>query len=160
MRWAWPRATDEHVGRRRRTRYRITAKGRRALADWLAIPGAGPVLEVEQLLQVHFADCGTKRDLLTTIAAAGDWAHEQNTENLAAGRAYLDGTGPFLQRGALNLLVGRFLTDFYELVASWSDWATEMVEAWPEKIGEATLDRDALAEAVQRAERVDARRRV
>src|SRR5688572_23580768 len=33
------RATDDSVGRRRRTRYTITAKGRRALAAWLRRPG-------------------------------------------------------------------------------------------------------------------------
>src|SRR6267142_5240806 len=35
----YARATDDSVGRRRRTRYTITAKGRRALAAWVA--GAG-----------------------------------------------------------------------------------------------------------------------
>src|SRR5262245_43846379 len=38
------RATDAPVGRRRRTRYTITAKGRRALAAWLQEPGEGPSL--------------------------------------------------------------------------------------------------------------------
>ncbi|MFZ3468374.1 PadR family transcriptional regulator [Streptomyces sp. 4.24] len=45
-------ATREAVGRRPRTVYRITAEGRRALADWLPEPSAGPVLESEQLLKV------------------------------------------------------------------------------------------------------------
>lgn len=36
------RATDDSVGRRRRTRYTISAKGRRALAAWLSEPGEGP----------------------------------------------------------------------------------------------------------------------
>jgi DNA-binding PadR family transcriptional regulator len=151
------RATDEHVGRRRRTRYRITAKGRRALADWLGAPGAGPVLEFEQLLKVHFADSGTKRDLLATLHAAGAWAREQNTESLATGRAYLEGVGEFPQRGALNQLVGRFLTEFYVMVASWAEWATAMVEEWPEDLGQAPLDREALADAVRLAETIEGR---
>src|SRR5215203_1235048 len=41
------KATDDSVGRRRRTRYTITAKGRRALTAWLQQPGEGPVLEFE-----------------------------------------------------------------------------------------------------------------
>src|SRR5687768_14299166 len=45
------RATEERVGRRSRTVYSITAKGRRALAGWLHEPGVGPVLEFEQLLK-------------------------------------------------------------------------------------------------------------
>ena len=38
----YAKATDDSVGRRRRTRYTITAKGRRALAAWLQEPGDGP----------------------------------------------------------------------------------------------------------------------
>src|SRR5882672_11793921 len=40
----YARATDDSVGRRRRTRYTITAKGRRALAAWVREPGKGPTL--------------------------------------------------------------------------------------------------------------------
>ena len=43
----YARATDDSVGRRRRTRYTITAKGRRALAKWLEEPGSGPSLACE-----------------------------------------------------------------------------------------------------------------
>src|SRR6266581_1776673 len=56
----YARAADDSVGRRRRTRYTITAKGRRALAAWLRIPGDGPILEFEQLLKISFADSGSK----------------------------------------------------------------------------------------------------
>src|SRR5207244_5079030 len=62
-------ATDDSVGRRRRTRYTITAKGRRALAAWVHEPGKGPILEFEQLLKIHFADGGTKADVLANLAA-------------------------------------------------------------------------------------------
>ncbi len=60
------RAKVEQVGQRPRTRYTITAKGRRALAAWLAEPGAGPVLESEQLVKVLFAHQGTRSDTLAT----------------------------------------------------------------------------------------------
>ncbi len=48
-----------------------------------ASPGAGPVLEFEQLLKVFFADSGTRTDALASIAAARRWAEERNEENLA-----------------------------------------------------------------------------
>ena len=64
------RATDDSVGRRRRTRYTITPKGRRALAAWLQEPGDGPVLEFEQLLKISLSDSGTKADILTNLDAA------------------------------------------------------------------------------------------
>ncbi|MFJ2824755.1 hypothetical protein ACIO7M_27080 [Streptomyces toxytricini] len=30
------------------------------------------------------------------------------------------------------MLVGGFLTEYYRLVASWADWAADIVERWPE----------------------------
>src|SRR6266404_7463137 len=66
-------AADDSVGRRRRTRYTITAKGRRALAAWLRQPGEGPVLEFEQLLKVSFSDGGTKADVVANLEAARAW---------------------------------------------------------------------------------------
>lgn len=150
------RATEEHVGRRPRTRYRITPKGRRALAAWMRDPGAGPVLEFEQLLKIHLNGAGTKDEVLATLAATKRWVQEENEENLAAGRAYLGGEGPFPARAALNLLGGRFLTDFYAMVSDWADWATEIVREWPDEVATATLDHTAQAEAVRIAQRISA----
>src|SRR5207244_8845561 len=67
------RAADDSVGRRRRTRYTITSKGRRALAVWLQQPGDGPVLEFEQLLKISFADSGTKADIINSLTATRAW---------------------------------------------------------------------------------------
>jgi DNA-binding PadR family transcriptional regulator len=148
-------ATDDPVGRRRRTRYTITAKGRRALAAWLHEPGEGPALEFEQLVKIHFTDSGTKADLLANLEATRAWVLEQNTENLAAARAYLAGAGPFPQRAALNQLPGRFLTEFYVTVARWVEWATTIVEQWPDDVTDAPFDTATAEEGVALAESVD-----
>ncbi|HET9665870.1 MAG TPA: helix-turn-helix transcriptional regulator [Desertimonas sp.] len=152
----YARASDDSIGRRRRTRYTITAAGRRALAVWLHQPGDGPVLEFEQLLMISFADSGTKADILTNLDAARAWVAEQNEENLATARAYLDGDSLFPERAALNQLGGRFLTDFYVMVARWVEWASEVVQDWPDDVRLAPLDRAAQQEAVRLAESVDA----
>jgi DNA-binding PadR family transcriptional regulator len=151
----YAKATDDSVGRRRRTRYTITAKGRRALAAWLQEPGDGPALEFEQLVKIHFADSGTKADIITNLEATRAWVLEQNQENLAAARAYLAGDGPFPQRAALNQLPGRFLTDFYVTVARWVQWATAIVEEWPDDVRDAPFDTRAAEEGVALAECVD-----
>jgi DNA-binding PadR family transcriptional regulator len=150
----YARATDDSVGRRRRTRYTITPKGRRALAEWLSRPGEGPVLECEQLVKIHFADSGSKQDIVANLEAMRAWVLEQNEENLATARAYLEGRGAFPERAALNQLPGRFLTDFYVMVARWVVWATRVVEGWPDDIAEAPFDAGAAEEAVRLAEAV------
>ena len=144
-------ASDERVGLRKRTVYSITPAGRQALAAWLETPGAGPVLEFEQLLKVWFSEHGTRTAALESIAAARGWAEERNQENLAASRAYLAGSGPFQSRAAQTMLAGAFLTDFYALVASWADWAAAVVADWPDDPAEAVPDQAALEDIARRA---------
>jgi DNA-binding PadR family transcriptional regulator len=150
------RATDDPVGRRRRTRYTITPKGRRALAAWVAVPGSGPELEFEQLLKISFADSGSKADIIAHLEAARAWVLEQNEENLATARAYLDGRSEFPERAALNQRAGRFLTDFYVMVGHWVDWASATVERWPDDVRQAPFDAAAAEEGVRRAESIAA----
>ena len=133
-------ATEDAVGRRPRTVYTITAKGRQALREWLGTPGEGPVLEFEQLLKVFFADHGTRTDALNAVAGIRAWAREHNAVNIAVARAYLAGTGPFPERAAVLGVVGRFHTDFADMVGSWADWATTTIEAWPEDPSHAEPD--------------------
>jgi DNA-binding PadR family transcriptional regulator len=156
--YGYARAADDSVGRRRRTRYTITAKGRRALAAWLSQPGDGPVLECEALVKIHFADSGTKTNVLANLDATRAWVLAQNEENLATARAYLEGRGAFPERAALNQLGGRFLTDFYVMVARWVEWASQLVESWPEDVTKAPFDIAAAKEGVRLAEAVHAAR--
>ena len=138
------KATTEMVGQRPRTIYSITAKGRRALAAWVPTSGAGPTLEFEQLIKVFFAEHGTKADLLTTLAGVRDWSEERLGAGAAVPQAYLAGTGPFPERLPWLLLVGQFLVDFHLMVERWADWASEIVEEWPDDLREAQPDRKAL----------------
>ena len=151
------RATEETVGRRKRTRYTITPKGRRALAAWVAEPGAGPELEFEALLKVHFADSGTKADVLTNLAAARAWAREQNAESLMVGEAYLAGADPFPGRGPINQLMGQFLTQFYAMVDDWAAWAEGLVVDWPDDVTAAEMDMAEMDKTVQVAQRIAGR---
>ena len=152
----YAKASDDPVGRRRRTRYTITAKGRRALGAWLQKPGDGPQLEFEQLVKIHFADGGTKADVIANLEATRAWVLEQNADNLDAARAYLAGQTSFPERAALNQLPGRFLTEFYVLVARWVQWASAIVDTWPDDVRDAPFDLTAAEEGVALAESVEA----
>ena len=145
------RSSTERSGRRSRTVYAITGKGRRALRGWLAEPGEGPVLEFEQLLKVFFADNGTKTDALATLAAAQDWARARCRESLAIGEQYAQEHGPFPERMAVLQLTSRFLTDFYLLVGDWASWAAEIVANWPDDPRQASHDPAVIAETIRRA---------
>ncbi len=138
------KASTEMVGKRPRTVYTITAKGRRALAEWVPTPGTGPVLEFEQLIKVFFAEHGTKADLLATLAGVREWSDERLGAGAHVPQAYLDGKGPFPERLPWLLLVGQFLLDFHLMVERWADWATDIVETWPDDVTAAQPDRTTL----------------
>jgi DNA-binding PadR family transcriptional regulator len=152
LRWFWPRAesnlylepkrlvarglalaTPDAVGRRPRTLYRITPKGSLALSRWMDQPGAGPVLEWEQLLKVFFAEHGTKPAALANLRAAAAWGDDIEALSVALAREYLDG-GPFPDRMPQLIITGQFLTEFGDLVSRWARWAEGVVETWPEEL--------------------------
>ena len=174
--WFWPRtrsklyeepkklvalglakAADESVGRRPRTVYSITAKGRHRLAAWLATPSDGPVLEFEGLVKVFFAEHGTKGDLMATLAGVRSWLDTRAAQSEAIPREYLEGRGPYPERLPWLILAGRFLDELDLAVERWLEWATATVASWPDDITKAEPDLRTLEEMAARVEHTLAR---
>jgi DNA-binding PadR family transcriptional regulator len=124
------KATTTASGRRSRTEYAITAKGRKALRAWLGEPSAPPRLESEALLRLFFAEHGTKEDLLATLAGVEAQALAQREQAVAQATEYLAGSAPFPERLHILGLVGRFTLDHTALLAEWARWARAEVERW------------------------------
>jgi PadR family transcriptional regulator, regulatory protein AphA len=124
------KATTTANGRRSRTEYAITAKGRKALRAWLGEPSAPPRLESEALLRLFFAEHGTKEDLLATLAELEEQALALRRQAVEQAAEYLAGTAPFPERIHILGLVGRFTLDHTALVADWARWARAEVEGW------------------------------
>jgi hypothetical protein len=114
------------------------------------------VLEFEQLLKIFFADHGTKESALAAIGGIREWAEERKAENVAVARSYIAGTGPFPERVAVLAVVGRFISDFADMVGDWAEWASTVVEDWPEDPGLAEPQWDVLETYARRGrERAD-----
>src|SRR5687768_17263422 len=103
------RSTTEFVGQRPRTRYTITAKGRRALAKWVPTAGAGPVVEFEQLVKVFFAEHATKDDLLATLAGVRASLEDEAVATAGIPQEYLEGRASYPERLPWLILAGKFL---------------------------------------------------
>jgi DNA-binding PadR family transcriptional regulator len=129
------RAKREYTGRRPRTVYSITPKGRRSLRRWLSKPGNGPAIEYEALLKVAYSTYGTKTDLLANIASV----HAHAVANLGVGRVrageYADHLVPLPPNVAVNALMWNFLWRFFSAVEDWAAWASTEVAGWPEDMG-------------------------
>jgi hypothetical protein len=48
------------------------------------------------------------------------------------------------------MLAGRFLTEFYRMVAEWADWAGDIVGGWPDDPGKAEPSLQAIEETARR----------
>ena len=143
-------ATRETTGKRPRTVYSITAKGRRAMAEWVPLPGAGPVVEFEGLVKVFYAEHGTKQDLLATLERVRDWSDAQHQASAGIAQAYVDGEGAFPERLPWLVLCGQFLEEIDIAVERWTEWAVSVVERWPDDIMNAEPDLETLEAQIQR----------
>jgi DNA-binding PadR family transcriptional regulator len=138
------KATQRTTGKRMRTVYSITAKGRRAMAEWVPQPGAGPVLEFEGLVKLFYAEHGTKQDVLAMLEGVRAWYDARMQESVGISRSYLEGRGGFPERLPWLVLCGQFLEDFDVMVERWAEWAISVVETWPDDVRQATPAYEAL----------------
>lgn len=141
----------EQVGRRARTRYDITRRGRQRLEAWLAVPHSDGFLETEGLVRVLFADHGSKDSLRRTLTAMADDAHARGELMVQLLHQYAAGSGDFPQRAHINILIARFIVDFAVMVDEWAAWADVLVDTWPD-VHERDPDEATLAAMRQAAE--------
>ena len=128
------RATREYTGRRPRTVYSITPKGRRALARWLDEPTQLPIVEFDAAVKTQFAEQGTKEQLLATLRSVREQAERVRSEHAALAGDLLLPTTRFPDRRHVNELVMKFMWDQNEMVDRWAQWAAQQVAGWPEDI--------------------------
>lgn len=150
MAYVWPRAESnlyaepkrlaqaglldvqtEHTGRRARTIYSLTPKGRQALNQWLQQPAGPSRFESEALLKVLFGNYTPKDTLLSHLRSIADEAQAQQDMVRNLVDEYAAGEMPFPERLHVNTLILRF---YYEQAQSTKRWAhdvIEQVEHWP-----------------------------
>jgi PadR family transcriptional regulator AphA len=114
----------------RRTRYTITAQGRRVLSQWVAQPGAGVRFESEGALKVLFAENGTKQHLLATIESMRHEALADVTRVAAALELVLTKGPPYPHRIHQSVLVHDLVLRITAAVIEWADLSAQRVNGW------------------------------
>lgn len=151
LRYIWPRAvsaiyeepknlvahrlaaarTDRH-GKRTRTIYTITPRGRRALAKWLAQASVPPRFESEALVRISFPDAGTPERTLATLEELLVQMETLRAQLETQVSSYLEPDhGPFPRRLHVIALDARFVTEQVLTLQRWARWAIADVERWP-----------------------------
>lgn len=170
MAYVWPRAESnlyaepkrlaeaglvdvatEHTGRRARTIYSLTPKGRKALEEWLEQPASSSRFESEALLKVLFGNYASKDTLLGHLRSIVAEAHAQQDMVRNLVDEYVTGQMPFPERLHVNTLILRFYYEQAESTKRWAHDAIEQVEQWPTS----EKPHDAIALMTQLRELVD-----
>jgi PadR family transcriptional regulator AphA len=157
--WFWPRterklydepkrlvtaglakAVSEATGSRPKTVYSVTAKGRRALKQWLDEPPAPPTLEFEGMVKVFFADGGTLEQLRSNLTAIAETAEERLADLEDKVRENASGEVAFPERLPLNNLGLRFIVDHERTIAGWARWALDQTATWNSPTDAGTWD--------------------
>jgi DNA-binding PadR family transcriptional regulator len=126
------RAETQMVGRRRRTIYSITPKGRQALKRWLRTESAPSRYESETLLKILYGNYGTKDDLLTNLRRFAAEAETAKQTELAFAQEYLQGEHQLPEPLHLSTLFQHLMLEQAETRLRWAKWAADQVEAWPD----------------------------
>jgi PadR family transcriptional regulator AphA len=144
------------AGGRRRTVYRITPRGRRALGRWLDQPGTGPFFEFESMLKVVYADFGTKEQLLTNVRRIRDDAVRRVGLSQPLARELADMGPRFPERAHINAITGRFVIEVMQATLRWAQWAERIVERWPDTSLNAAMAAEARTLLKENADVVEA----
>ena len=126
----WATAESRPVGRRRRTIYSITPKGRKALERWLTKQASPPRLEAEPLVKFAFAANTAKDHVVENLRRFHDDAITREGNLRSIFGEYLRGQDPFPQRVHINVLIYRLLWEHARTDANWAEWALDQVNRW------------------------------
>ncbi|MGH8977798.1 MAG: PadR family transcriptional regulator [Acidimicrobiia bacterium] len=147
--WFWPRterklyeepkrlvaaglakSTRQMNGSRPRTVYAVTARGRKAMRQWLDQPPAPPALEFEGMVKVFFADAGDLAQLANTLRSIADAANARVVELEAKVVENASGNVAFPERLPINTIALRFQLDHERLIGEWARWALDQIAEW------------------------------
>src|SRR5579859_769807 len=133
------------TGRRPRTTYRITPKGKQALHRWLASRSGGISLENEPLLRIFLGShATTKTELLQALDAAQDHAAQIFTVATQVADEYLDHRHEFQDQVHLRAFIFDYLWNSALFTQQWARRARAEIERWQDLTPNAPKHRRAL----------------
>jgi DNA-binding PadR family transcriptional regulator len=149
FRYVWPRAESaiyrevkrlssmglldgrvEHVGKRARTVYWITEKGREALREWLATPVSPFAMDFEAMIRLFVAPLGTKEQIVTTLQQVRDDVREMLRFGGEVKQEFLDGMAVTQDQAYIRALAQDFFISLLNTVGAWSERTLAEIESW------------------------------
>jgi PadR family transcriptional regulator, regulatory protein AphA len=164
FRYVWPRAESaiyrevkrlssmglldgrkEHVGKRARTVYSITEKGREALREWLATPVSPFAMDFEAMIRLFIAPLGTKEQIVATLNQVQDDTQEMLRFAGAVKQEFLEGIAVTQDQVYIRALAVDFFISLIRTVDAWAERTLKEIESWddlnPDGKNERALDK-------------------
>jgi PadR family transcriptional regulator, regulatory protein AphA len=123
-------ATKEHVGKRARTMYSITDKGREELRAWLGTPVSPFAMDFEAMIRLFIAPLGTKEQIVTTLDQVRDDAQQMLRFGGAVKQEFLEGKAVTQDQVYIRALAVDFFISLLTTVEAWADRTLEEIESW------------------------------
>jgi PadR family transcriptional regulator AphA len=149
FRYVWPRAESaiyrevkrlsamgllhgkkEHVGKRARTVYSITERGREALREWLATPVSPFAMDFEAMIRLFVAPLGTKEQIVTTLTQVRDDAREMLRFGGEVKQEFLEGIAVTQDQVYIRALAVDFFISLLRTVEAWAERTLAEIDSW------------------------------
>lgn len=139
------KARKDYVGKRARTVYSITAKGKDALREWLGTPVSPFAMDFEAMIRLFVAPLGTKEQIVTTLKQVRGDAQEMLRFGGAIKQEFLQGLAVTQDQVYIRALAVDFFISLLNTVESWAHRTLEEIESWddlsPDGKNERALER-------------------
>jgi PadR family transcriptional regulator AphA len=129
----WAKRKRTLIGKRQRTTYSITARGRKHLDAWLATPPKATTLECEPLLRVFLGKLGSAAEMRTAVEQVRADADAILAIGRTVGDEYRSGTAPFQDHVEVRAFIFDFLSHYALMLRAWADRTDTALERWEQQ---------------------------
>jgi PadR family transcriptional regulator, regulatory protein AphA len=149
FRYVWPRAESaiyreakrlasmglingrtEYTGKRARTIYSITEKGKGALREWLGTPISPFAMDFEAMIRLFVAPLGTKEQITTTLRQVRSDVEEMLRFAGGVKQEFLDGISVTQDQVYIRALAVDFFVSLLNTVDGWAARTLAEMEDW------------------------------
>jgi PadR family transcriptional regulator, regulatory protein AphA len=124
------RGKKEYTGKRARTIYSITARGKKALREWLGTPISPFSMDCEAILRLFVAPLGTREQIVSTLNQVREDAQDMLGFAGQVKQEFIDGINVTQDQVYIRALAVDFFVSLLGMVDSWAERTLGEIESW------------------------------
>jgi DNA-binding PadR family transcriptional regulator len=128
--WGLIEGRKEYTGKRERTVYSITSRGKEALREWLGTPVSPFSMDFEAILRIFVLPLGTKDEITGTLRQVRADARAMLQFGGEVKQEFLDGINVTQDQVYIRALAVDFFISLLNTVNDWVERTLDEVQAW------------------------------